>query len=155
MLMHYKSLYTVPQPAAWIFLFLHMYSICEAFVTQISSRRTPLKRAWEEATLLVECAQMLRGEGRPRTSYSSKIASLTQWEILCFDVASPQRPAPKHTSNWGDFLQSLDRSTYIFKARTGQSMWSFSSSPEAKGGGWKEWSVTTWEWNDAEKFFGT
>ncbi len=32
MLMHYKSPYTVPQPAAWMFLFVHMYSICEAFV---------------------------------------------------------------------------------------------------------------------------
>ncbi len=31
MLMHSKSPYTVPRPAAWIFLFLHMYSICEAF----------------------------------------------------------------------------------------------------------------------------
>ncbi len=30
-IMHYKSPYAVPQPAAWIFLFLHMYSICEAF----------------------------------------------------------------------------------------------------------------------------
>ncbi len=30
-LMHYKSPYTVPQPAAWMFLFLHMYSICKAF----------------------------------------------------------------------------------------------------------------------------
>ncbi len=29
MLMHYKSPYSVLQPAAWMFLFLHMYSICE------------------------------------------------------------------------------------------------------------------------------
>ncbi len=28
--LHYKSPYTVPQPVAWMFLFLHMYSICEA-----------------------------------------------------------------------------------------------------------------------------
>ncbi len=26
-----QSPYTVPEPAAWMFLFLHMYSICEAF----------------------------------------------------------------------------------------------------------------------------
>ncbi len=31
MLMHYKSPYTVTQPAAWMFIFLHMYSMCEAF----------------------------------------------------------------------------------------------------------------------------
>ncbi len=36
--------------------------------TQISSRSTPLKRAWEEATPLVECARRLRGEGRFRAS---------------------------------------------------------------------------------------
>ncbi len=30
--LHYKSPYTIPQPAAWMFIFLHMYSICEAFV---------------------------------------------------------------------------------------------------------------------------
>ncbi len=30
-LMHYKSPYTVLQPAACMFLFLHMYCICEAF----------------------------------------------------------------------------------------------------------------------------
>ncbi len=29
--MHYKSPYTVPQPAAWMCLFLYMYIICEAF----------------------------------------------------------------------------------------------------------------------------
>ncbi len=28
---HYKSPYTVPQPAVWMCIFLHMYSICEAF----------------------------------------------------------------------------------------------------------------------------
>ncbi len=31
MLMHSKSPYTVPRSAAWIILFLHMYSTCEAF----------------------------------------------------------------------------------------------------------------------------
>ncbi len=31
MLIYYKSPYSVPQPAAWMFLFLHIYSICEAF----------------------------------------------------------------------------------------------------------------------------
>ncbi len=31
-LMHYKSPDTVPQPAAWMFLFLHMYSSCEVFI---------------------------------------------------------------------------------------------------------------------------
>ncbi len=31
MLMNYKSPFTAPQPAAWMFLFLHMFSICEAF----------------------------------------------------------------------------------------------------------------------------
>ncbi len=34
-------------------------------------------------------------------------------------------------------------------------MWSLSSLPEAKGGGWKDWSVTTWEWNDVDKTLGT
>ncbi len=82
------------------------------------------------------------------------MASLTQWEILCFDVASPWRPAPKQTNNWEDFLQTLERSTYSFNARTRQSMWSLSSSLEAKGGGWKGWSVTTWEWNDVDKTLG-
>ncbi len=71
-----------------------------------------------------------------------------------FDVASPRRPGPKHTSNWEDFFQTLERSTYSFNAWTGQSMWSFSSSLEAKGGGWKEWSVTTWERNDVDKTLG-
>ncbi len=66
------------------------------------------------------------------------MAALTQCEILCFDVASPRRPAPKQTNNWEDFLQTLERSTYSFNALTGQSMWSISSSLEAKGGGWKE-----------------
>ncbi len=65
-----------------------------------------------------------------------------------FWCGKPARPAPKHTSNWEDFLQTLEWSTYSFNARTGQSMWSFSSSLEAKGGGWKVWSVTTWEWID-------
>ncbi len=79
---------------------------------------------------------------------------LSPSEKSCFDVASPRRPAPKQTNNWGDFLQTLERSTYSFNALTGQSMWSLSSSLEAKGGGWKEWSVTTWDRNDVDKTLG-
>ncbi len=33
--LHYKSPYNVPQPAAWMFLFLHMNSICEAFAVYV------------------------------------------------------------------------------------------------------------------------
>jgi len=121
----------------------------------MSTRGAPLKSAWEEATPLVECALMLRGEGRPHTSYASEIASVTQWEIICFDAASPWRPAPKHTKSWLDFLQPPVRSTCNFNARTGKSKLSFLSSSETKEGGWKDWRLITWEGNAVDNTLGT
>ena len=75
--------------------------------------------------------------------------------MLCFDAASPRQPAPKHTSNWLDFLQPPERSTYSFNALTGQSKCNLLSYEDAKGGGWKEWRMVTCERKDVDKTLGT
>ncbi len=103
-----------------------------------SSRMRPKTKRWREFPRLIS----------QRNGVSHPVRN------SLFDVASPRRPAPKQINNWGDLLQTLERSTYSFNALTGQSMWSLSSSLEAKGGGWKEWRVTTWERNDVDKTLG-
>ncbi len=89
---------------------------------------------------------------RPKTKRWREVPSLiSQQNGVSHPVRNPllwrgkPAAASTKTNNWEDFLQTLERSTYSFNALTGQSMWSLSSSLEAKGGGWKEWSVTTWD----------
>ncbi len=83
---------------------------------------------------------------RPWRTHVVSLYWRTRHLLLRFRCRTEPVPASTKThQQLEDFLQTLERSTYSFNARTGQSMWSFSSSLEAKGGGWKEWSVTTWE----------
>ncbi len=90
--------------------------------TQISSRGTPLKRAWKDATLLVECARMLRGEGRPalirqrnsvthpvrnselRCGKSTAASTKTHQQLLRFSPKSEK----VHI-----YFQSSDRTEYV------------------------------------------
>lgn len=113
-------------------------------VAHMSCKETPLNRAQEAATPLVECA--LRPSGCNRLdSYANDIASTSQWERCCLEMGFPEgEERAQEMKSWLLFLKELVLSKYTRKAHTRHKAFNFWSSVQEKGGRWKaESSITS------------
>lgn len=90
---------------------MNMCGEAQPAVSQTSWRETPDNKAFEDATLLVECALISRGEFMLCASHAVEIASTLDLLMVCFDARDPFLGDQKHTNSWSDLLHGEDLCT--------------------------------------------
>ena len=71
---------------------------------QMSTRSTPLRKAVEDATALVECALIVHGRSMLASSYARRIVEIIQREILCEVTGDPlDQWSPTFLTPWSGY----------------------------------------------------